>query len=51
MIWLWWIALVLGVILVDLRLRILWHSSFICSSRVIVVPLAGRRVLYVCKKV
>jgi hypothetical protein len=45
MIWLWRIALVLGVILVDLGLGILWHSSLICSSGIIVVSLAGWRIL------
>jgi hypothetical protein len=44
-VWLRWIALVLCIVLADLGLGILRYCSLVCSSGVVVILLARRRVL------
>jgi hypothetical protein len=45
LIWLWGVALILCIVLVDLSLRILWYGSLVGGGGVVVVALACRGVL------
>lgn len=45
LVWLRWIDLILCIILIDLCLGILRYCLLVCSSSIIIIPLARRGIL------